>query len=164
MLNLQTLNLVGLSATSRFCQPSLYRSFIAHLFQISTIVLFNAIGLNSGHGLIWAINNILVPSIFFMCKFISHLFQTSTIVLSNIIGLRSGYRLIWLFSGSFENLRLVIISATRYSIVHLSTFLCFGLNSNLIWCKTSIYIVCDMSLLFLFFFLSPLVLLSLAYY
>ena len=53
VLTLQASNPFGLSATSRSRWPSLRPSSIAHLFQTSTIVLSNAMGLRSGHELIW---------------------------------------------------------------------------------------------------------------
>ena len=54
MLTLQVTNPVGLSVISRSCQSFLYPSFIAYLFQTSTIVLFNTMILRFGHGLIWS--------------------------------------------------------------------------------------------------------------
>ena len=54
VLTLQVSNPFGLSATSRSRRLSLRPSSIAHLFQTSTIVLSNAMGLRSGHRLIWS--------------------------------------------------------------------------------------------------------------
>ena len=54
VLTLRASKPFGLSTTSRSRQPSLRPSSIAHLFQTSTIVLSNAIGLRSGYGLIWS--------------------------------------------------------------------------------------------------------------
>lgn len=53
MLTLQTSNPVAILVISWSCRPSLRSNFIAHLFQISIIVLSNIIGFRSSHGLIW---------------------------------------------------------------------------------------------------------------
>ena len=54
MLTLQTSKAFCLSATSRSCRPFLCPSFITYLFQISTIVLSNAMGLCSGYRMSWS--------------------------------------------------------------------------------------------------------------